>query len=46
MQWKNLVVLRMTLLNAHGSLSVDLHGQAAKVIGEETEIAVEVSYCD
>jgi hypothetical protein len=33
---KNLVMLRMTLLNAHGSLSVDLHGETGKVIGKET----------
>jgi len=34
----------MTLLNALGRLYVGLHGEAGKVIGEGTEIVVEVSY--
>jgi len=39
-------LLRMTLLNILRRLCVDSHEEARKVIGRETEIAVEVSYCD
>ena len=38
-------LLRMTL-NTLRRLYVDSHGEAGKVIGEKTEIVVEVSYCD